>query len=275
MRKIIFCLLFLIVACSKNEQLTETFIKNAQNESIYIKLDGWQNLANHKLAFLQHGLASNMSHSVIQTTKKALLNNGYFVVTFDSRYSLGKSDGEVQYVNLSTFTQDLTDVINWAKSQPFYHEPFTIGGHSLGGASVILYAANHQQQIDKLIPITPVISGELWEASCMKNMPDFCKQWKKSGFYEYKTTDKTATIPYQLVEESKAYDAMKLVSDITAHTLLVSAKNDIVVDPHDVQNFAQKLQTHAQFTLIPQSDHNFESKQNQTDLYKVISDFTR
>lgn len=275
MKKIIFCLLLFILACSKIEQLNEVFIKNAHNEAIYIKLDGWQNFSQHKLAFLQHGLASNMEHSAIQTAKQALLDNGYFVVSFDSRYSLGKSDGEVRQASLSTFVDDLTSVIDWSKKQKFYQEPFAISGHSLGGASVIQYAALHPQQINILIPITPVISGELWEKSCMENMSDFCHQWKEIGFYEYKTDTRTAVIPYQLIEDTKSYNALELAPDIKAKTLLIAGEKDIVINPQDIQTLSEQFQAPEKFVLIPQSGHNFETKQNQADLYQTISDFIK
>lgn len=271
---VVFALCF-VFACSKIEQPQEVWIKNTQNEKLYLQLDGWQNAANNKLAFLQHGLASNMEHVAIQTTKKALLDNGYFVVTFDSRYSLGQSDGEVKDVRLSTFVEDLTTVIDWAKQQKFYSEPFAIGGHSLGGASVIDYASLHPQQVNVLIPIAPVVSGQRWEESCMKFMPEFCAHWQETGFYEYKTADKTAVIPYQLVEDTKSYNALDLAQNIQARTLLVVAGNDTVINPQDLQELFEVLPSQKKEVIIPKSGHNFAEEQNQKDLYQAVSDFVK
>jgi pimeloyl-ACP methyl ester carboxylesterase len=268
-------ILFFVFACTKAEQSQDFFIKNAQNETLYVHIDGAENASHHRLAFLQHGLASNMEHIAIQTTKRALLDNGYVVVTFDSRYSLGQSDGEVENVRLSTFVDDLTTVIDWAKQQKFYSEPFAIGGHSLGGASVIEYASLHPQQVNVLLPIAPVVSGQYWEDSCMKYMPDFCKHWKETGFYEYKTADKTAVIPYQLVEDTKSYNALDLAPRIQAKTLLIVAGNDTVINPQNLQELFEVLPSQKKEAIIPESGHNFEHEQNQKDLYQAVFDFVK
>lgn len=263
--------LCLICACSKVEQPQEVWIKNAQDEKIYLQIDGWQNAENHRLAFLQHGLASDMSHVAIQAAKKAFLDAGYMVVLFDSRYSLGKSDGEVQNVRLSTFENDLETVIDWAKQQKFYSEPFALAGHSLGGASVLLYAENHPFQVSALIPIVPVISGQSWEDGCVQNMPDFCKKWQQEGVYEYKNPVKKAIIPYQVVEDAKSYNAMTFDTPFKSRTLLITTENDKIISPDDVQNLA--LYLGGESVIIKQSGHNFETEQSRTDLYQAIRRF--
>lgn len=263
--------LCLICACSKIEQPQEVWIKNAQNEKLYLQIDGWQNAANHKLAFLQHGLASNMEHVAIQTAKKVFLDNGYIVVLFDSRYSLGQSDGKVQNVRLSTFEDDLETVIDWAKQQNFYSEPFALAGHSLGGASVLLYAEHHPELVNTLIPIVPVVSGQLWEDGCMKNMPDFCNNWRKDGFYNYKNNVKEAIIPYLVVEDAKSYNALTFTTPFKVQTLLVASEHDKIISPHDIQDLAEYL--NVKTVIIPQSGHNFETKQNVDDLYQALRHF--
>ena len=85
-----------------------------------------------------------MNHQVVQTAKQVFLDHGYAVVTFDARYSLGESYGDVSNVSLNTLLEDLKTVIDWAKTQPFYHEPFAVSGHSLGAAATILYSQNNR-----------------------------------------------------------------------------------------------------------------------------------
>ena len=273
MRKIyIILLIFVVVACSTSDG-KHVWIHNLRNEKIYVELDGTQNAFRQKLVFIQHGLASNLNHVAVQVAKRAFLDQGYVVVTFDSRYSLGQSDGDVEAVGLDTFVQDLTTVVDWAKQQPFYHEPFAVSGHSLGGASVLLYAAQHPMQVETLIPITPVVSGKAWEETCLRNMPEFCQHWKETGFYEYKTADKTAIIPYQLIENTKSYNAMDLARQIKARTLFVAAQNDVIVHPTDIHHLYTQMLSNAIFLIVAQSGHNFENEYDQKDLYKVISTF--
>ena len=265
-----------LVACAHLSQTEEYWVTNANNEQIYVKVDGLYNAPNQKLVFIEHGLASNLNHQAVKAAKKAFLNNGYTVITFDARYSLGNSGNEVKFVTLNTLRADLETVIDWAKDQPFYSEPFALSGHSLGGASILAYSAAFPDKVSKLIPIAPVISGNLWERDCMKNLPDFCPTWKKNGVYEY--TDpknhKTAVIPYTVLTESKNYDAAELAPNITAQTLLITPQNDIIVNPKDVEHLATLLKN-GQSATVNASGHNFETKGNQADLYQAINAFLR
>ena len=264
-----FILIFMLVSCSFLSNERSVLLQNNQGQSIYVKV---YNENGNKLAFVLHGLASDMNHQVVQSAKKAFLDNGYTVVTFDARYSLGKSYGNVSDVSLNTFLEDLETIINWAKKQPFYREPFAVAGHSLGGATTILYSHNNDN-INFLIPIAPVIGRQQWENSCMNNMPDFCKQWKEKSYYEYKLNDKSANIFYTVVEEAKSYNALELSKNIKAPTLFVIAEKDRIIEEKDVKKVADLM--NAKIIKINQSTHNFTKKQNQNDLYKVIYDFIK
>ena len=272
----LFLFLCFLVACTCFSQDKEIWVQNAQNEGLYVQVDGLENTPHHKLAIIQHGLASNMEHGAVQTAKKAFLDNDYVVITFDSRYSLGKGNNDVEKVRLSTFEADLETIVDWAKTQPFYSEPFALAGHSLGGASIIEFDAKHQAQANILIPITPVVSGDSWERACMANMTDFCRQWQRDKIYRYTDPQnhKTAIIPYSVVTESKNYNAYAIAPQIKAKTLLIAAENDIVINPSDVQELAKIIPT-GELVTIKAAGHNFENKQNKNDLYQTINAFLK
>ncbi len=259
----------LLVSCAKNEASREVWLDDEQSGPIYLQVDGVAHADAGKLAIIQHGLASHLGHSVVQTAKKAFLDNGYVVITFDSRNSLGKSGGNIKDVRLASFERDLAEVVDWVSRQDFYSEPFALVGHSLGGASVLQYTAENPSRVGKLIPVTPVVSGQKWEAACLSEMHDFCENWKKNGFYRYQTED----IPYQVVETAKAYDALKLADKIKADVLLVTAEDDFVIPPRDVEDLYDALSFPKHLVTVPQSGHNFETEENQQDLYRSIAAF--
>lgn len=270
MKKICVIVFLLLVAACTNEP-RKVRIRNAQGESIYLQVDGLAFLGGKKLAVIQHGLASDMTHPVVREAKKAFLDRGYVVVTFDSRYSLGKSGGNVSKARLATFEDDLQTVADWAKKQGFYREPFALAGHSLGGASVLVYAARNPAQVERLIVVAPVISGQKWEETCMANMHDFCEEWKKNGFYDYQNEK----ISYQVIEEAKAYDAVRLAEKITAEVLLVAAEDDNVVAEADVRELYEALPAKKSLAVIPGSGHNFRSAADQENLYHSVAGFLR
>jgi pimeloyl-ACP methyl ester carboxylesterase len=252
------------------------WIENAQHEKIYVQTDGLENARNHKLAVIQHGLASNKEHQAVQTAKKAFEANGYTVILFDSRHSLGEGDNDVEKVSLATFEEDLETVTAWAKTQPFYSEPFALSGHSLGGASVLKYAAEYPDRVNVLIPISPVLSGQLWEKTCLENLSPFCEEWQKNGSYEYidPKNHKKAVIPYRVITASQDYDARQIAPKIKATTLLVAAQNDQVVNATDVRQLATFL-PNAAVATVAGSTHNFETFRNQADLYRDIDAFLK
>ena len=269
MKKICMLLMMLLLTgCMHRSSHMVFWIKNSRGEPLYLQVAGAEDTGNRKLAIIQHGLASDMSHPAVQAVKKAFLARGYVVITFDSRYSLGKSGGGVLRARLSTFEEDLRTVVNWAKGQSFYHEPFALAGHSLGGASVLVYAAGHPEQAGILIPITPVVSGQRWEDFCLSRL-SFCRDWKKDGFYTYEDEQ----ISYQTVETAKSYDALRLGDKLKAKVLLIAAEKDNVVNPGDVADLYEALQTSKRLAVVPESGHNFESLQNQLDLYQAVVDF--
>ncbi len=263
-----------IFACTNIVPTKEIWIQNKQSENIFIKVDGLNNAPYHKLAIIQHGLASHMNHVAVQEAKQAFLNNHYVVITFDSRYSLGKGNNDVEKVQLKTFLEDLETVADWAKNQPFYSEPFALVGHSLGGASIIEFGAKYSSQVNILIPITPVISGKSWEKSCMENMSEFCRFWKHNGTYKYtdEQNHKTAVIPFSVVTGCTHYNAYSLAKQINAKTLLIAAENDIVINPDSIKKLSKSF-TNSHVSIIKSAGHNFENSENQTNLYQAINTF--
>lgn len=269
----------LLLSCGKIDAPQEFEILTPSEEKLSVVVSGQENSDQKKLAFIQHGLASNREHPVVRTAEQALIEQGYVVVSFDSRHSLGKSGGTVEKARLSTFSEDLNTVVRWASGQNFYHEPFVLAGHSLGGASVLKYAAENPDKTGLVIAVAPVVSGELWEKSCMQNMPDFCREWKKNGQYVYQDEkvygNKKAVIPYAVVEEAKSFDILKQAKNIKSNVLLIAADKDIVIPAKDVQKLYQALTNNKSVGVVSDSGHNFDKAQNQKDLYEILTTFLR
>lgn len=274
-KKICLLLILLICGCGQKTAIQKEIIFSPANESIEITVEGMENCGNKKLAFIQHGLAASQKHQAVVAAKNAFLAKGYVVVTFDSRYSLGENSRDVEKARLSTFIKDLTDVVNWAAKQNFYSEPFALAGHSLGGASVLSYAAQYPQKVDRLVGIAPIISGNLWEYACFRNMPEFCRNWKSSGFYMYLPPDGKAEvrISYKTLDEAKTFDILMETAKFKSSVLLIAAEKDNIIPPQNIKKLYDALLSPRQMSIIANSSHNFVSNQNQADLTAAVRAF--
>lgn len=268
-------------ACAKGRtacrKMCEAAVRTQQNEVLSVLVEGLENSNQRKLVFIQHGLAANREHPVVNAAKKAFLQNGYVVVTFDSRHSLGKSGQDVQNARLATFAEDLKTVVQWAEAQDFYAEPFAVAGHSLGGASAWTYAIENPERTAYWVGIAPVVGGRAWEKACFENMPAFCRDWKSRGAYTYQTPDKkqTALISYQTLQDAKTFDAAAAAADFKVSALLIGAEKDTVVPPRDVEELYRLLPASKSMAVIKDSTHNFVGSSNQEALTDAIDAFLK
>ena len=132
--------------------MQKIFIKNRKDQKVSVVVE--QPVKSQGLAFVAHGLGGNKDQAHIRTMAKAFLDNNYTVVTFDTTNTFGDSDGSYDDATVTNYHEDLEDVIVWAKSQPWYIEPFCLVGHSLGAISVALYAEKYPNLVKGLAPIS-------------------------------------------------------------------------------------------------------------------------
>src|SRR5680860_130142 len=130
----------------------KTFIKNRDGKKICVVVD--ENPNSKGLAFIMHGLGGSKKELHIQRFTKAFKDNGFTTVLFDTRNTFGESEGQYEDATTTNYYEDLEDVINWAKTQDWYKEPFWLAGHSLGGLCITLYTQKHPEQVKALAPIS-------------------------------------------------------------------------------------------------------------------------
>src|SRR5581483_9228814 len=127
-------------------------IKNRHGLKLVIQVD----VPKHpvSLAFIAHGQGGFIEQKHIQAFTEAFLENDFRVVRFDATNSIGESGGKMENVTTTNYIEDLEDVINWARKQPWFQAPFALAGHSMGGMSTALYAESHPDEVLCLAPIS-------------------------------------------------------------------------------------------------------------------------
>lgn len=204
--------------------MEKLFIRNRDDKKISIVIERPEKPIG--LVFLMHGLGANKQKPHILVAAKEFLENNYTVVRFDTTNSCGESDGNFEDATVTNYYADLEDVINWSKSQNFYQEPFILSGSSLGGMCVVLYAEKYPEKIKSLIPIAPVISGQM---SIERSSKEKIEDWRKTG-WQVRASESIPGLIKRLkwshMEDRLKYDLLKKVEELTMPVLLIVGELD-------------------------------------------------
>lgn len=206
------------------------------------------------LAIILHGLGGFKDQDHIEVFAQSFKDANYTVLRYDATHSFGESEGEYKEATTSGYYDDLEDVIDWAKDQDWYIEPFVLVGHSLGGISILLYAEKYPDKVKALVPISTVVSGEL-----MKQVyGDQLKTWQEKGFIERPSVSKSGTIEilnWSFVEDIKDIDTLPEADKLTMPVLLIVGDNDKYAPHQDI--LYEKLPDEKELHIIKGAGHTF------------------
>ena len=239
-------------------------IKNRKDLDIVGDLLVPQNSKN--LAFVEHGHGGYKEEKHIQVTEDTLFDHGYTVVNFDATNSIGESGGKYEYSNMQAHYEDLVDVIEWAKSQNWYIEPFVLAGHSLGGYSV----AQYPEKVKGVFPFAPVVSGKLSLEAAEKFHPEETKKWKETGWRHSMSESKPGTeknLPWSYMEEKLHHDLLPQALKLTMPVLLVVGENDESCPADQQQMLYELVPGKKEIHVIPGARHVFKTPEHLDTLW--------
>ncbi len=255
-----------------NKGTIQTTIQNSFGQKIAVFIE--TSTPQIGLLFLMHGFSGFKEQTHIQTIADVFIENGYTVVRFDCRYAFGESDGETIDATETSYYEDLETVIQWAKGQAWYQEPFVLAGHSLGGMTVTRYAETNPMQVKALIPFAPVVSGDLQLAL---HSPEELKEWKKIGYIETESKSKPGKLKrksWKLMMDMAKYDLLKKGDALTMPTLLIVGAEDELTPVNQIQMLYEKIPNEKkQLTIVPGAEHTFRTLEHLGQLNKTVSDW--
>lgn len=253
-------------------------IKNRHGLKLVIQVDTPENPKN--LVFIAHGQGGHIEQKHIQAFADAFLENDFRVVRFDATHSIGESEGDIKDVTYTGFIEDLEDVINWARTQPWFQQPFALCGHSMGGTSTAWYAEKHPDEILCLAPISTAVNYGLY----LPTMDDdFLKNWRRKGYYESPSNSKPGVVKkigIQVLEDMKQYDLLVSADKLTMPVLLMAGENDQPTPyEHQKMLFNAILGHNKKLLKIANADHNFRGSGDDTkkleEVKNIISAWLR
>lgn len=248
--------------------MSKLFIKNRKGQKVAVLIDLVENQKG--LAFVMHGLGGWKEQPCTQAMADGFRDAGYRVVRFDTTNTFGESEGIYEDATTTNYYEDLQDVIAWAKTQPWYQEPFYLCGHSLGGLCVALYAEAHPRQVKALAPIATVVSGKL---SMETRDLAHWREWKRRGWEEHKSGSvpgRMKRLKWSHMDDRLKYDLLLNVGKLTMPVLLVVGSGDDSTPPEQQQLLHDALPSRRELHVIEGAGHTFNDSRHLARLRQII-----
>ncbi len=246
--------------------MEKLFIKNRKNQNVAVIIEKSDN--QQGLAFVMHGLGGTKDQPHVETFSKAFKDNNYNVIRFDTTNSFWESEWDYVDTTVTNYYEDLEDVINWAKNQDFYQEPFILCGHSLGGICSALYAETFPEKVKALAPISTVVSGEISKARYTKEELD---EWEKTGRQIKTRTDGTIKrLKWTHLVDRVKYDLLPKSNLLTMPVLMVVGDTDESTPAKHQQILFDKLPGQKELHIIKNAPHTFKDPQHLEEIYQIF-----
>jgi pimeloyl-ACP methyl ester carboxylesterase len=249
--------------------MEKVIIKNRKGQKISVIVDKAENAKG--LAFVMHGLGGFKEQAHIEAFAETFRDKGYAVVRFDTTNTFGESDGNYQDATTTNYLEDLEGVIEWAKTQKWYQEPFILVGHSLGGFCSTLYAEKHPEKIKALAPISMVVSGKLWEGLHPREL---MKKWKEEGLWNKgESVSKPGVmkiLKWSFAEDIMQYDALEGADKLMMPVLLVVGSEDHGTPAIHQKMMFDKVAGKKELHIIDGAEHTFREQEHLNEIKQIF-----
>ena len=248
--------------------IKKLFITNRKGLKMSIRL----NISNEKkkLVFLEHGLGARKEYPHMQVLEDVFSAFGYNVINIDATNSLNESENSSEGITTTGHYEDLVDVINWAKTQPFYKQPFALAGQSLGAISIVNYAGQYPDEVNLLIPCAFPYYKFVEE-----ELNTFAREIIKKGYFDKisKSTGRVLRMTPAYVEDMKQLDLTPQIEKITADTCILVGSKDTEKHLKNSTRLYQMLNCKKEFYKLEGIPHDLANTPHDKELFtKTLCD---
>ena len=224
------------------------------------------------LAFVAHGLGGRKEEPHTTEFARAFFDENYITIRWDARNTFGESEGAYEDATVTNYFEDMEDVMVWARTQSWYHEPFFLAGHSLGGIITLLYAEQHPKKVLGLAPISTVVSGKLsMESRIQEHGQAQIDEWKKTGWVErVGSSGKIKRIRWHEMEERQKYDTLAHAQKITMPVLMIVGENDPTTPVKHQQLLFDAIPGKKEMHILPGQAHVFKGEETLERIYELF-----
>ena len=252
--------------------MEKIFIKNRKDQSVAVLVDKAKDQKG--LVFVMHGLGGFKEQDHIKTFADAFTERSFTAIRFDTTNTLGESDGKYEDATLTNYYEDLEDVIEWAKTQDWYQEPFYLIGHSLGGFSAALYAERHPGEVKGLAPISPVVSGKLSEDAHKEFDLENYNKWKETGWLIQPSNSRPGVIKklkWSHMIDRLQYDLIPAAQLLTMPVLFIVGDKDTSTPSKHIEVLFKAIPEGSKIHyLISGAPHTFRKPEHLQEIKSII-----
>jgi pimeloyl-ACP methyl ester carboxylesterase len=259
-------------------QTTQASITNRRGQTMYVRYEAPENTARDKLAIIQHGYAGEMDAPHILAIANAFRDAGFSTLCLNATHSFNESDGDVDGNTIETHLHDLEDCIVWARGQDWFTAPFALAGHSLGGYTVLHFAAAHPDEVSLLFPCASVVNGRLLAQAFERNLPDGeFESWRSAGTMTvYENDDSSGQSgqrPFTWLTGMESFDILPRADRLTMPVLMVVGAEDVPTPPDHQLELYGLLPGEKEMHILPGCDHSFTAPEHREKMAAIVREW--
>jgi alpha-beta hydrolase superfamily lysophospholipase len=224
------------------------------------------------VAILLHSVSGTVETAVSNVLAEGCKARGLTVLRFDARNGLNEHGTHFASFTASNFYTDLEEVLAWARTQPWWHRPLVLVGHSVGGLVALRYAEEHLDAVTQLILLGPTLSGESYVQAFSASDPTGLKQWQETRLRTVKhpLSQEGYGLSYGFVEDLMQYDVAKQAHTITIPTLILSGTDDVTTTPTSCKALADALGPQAKLVPLEGVPHTPATRSELHTLQEIL-----
>lgn len=224
-------------------------------------------------AIVMHGLASTKEQAHVSACANVFDAQRYITVRFDVTNSLGESSGDIKKATVTSYFEDLEDVVSWVRMQPWFRYPLILAGHSLGGMCTTLYAERNPHLVSALVPMSPAVSGSLLLDAVEKRYPEEVRIWRETGKVVFGKTvpEYVRRVLPDDISNFMSYDLLPKASELAMPSLFVVGGDDWLTPPASTQKLYEVVPPgKKELHVIPGAPHSFKEKDHIDKMVNIM-----
>ncbi|MEC7755234.1 MULTISPECIES: bifunctional alpha/beta hydrolase/OsmC family protein [unclassified Roseivirga] len=236
---------------------------NKEGEQLAARLEMPVDKRVYAYALFAHCFTCSKNLMAVTHISRALTARGIAVLRFDFT-GLGESEGDFEDTNFSSNVSDLIAAANYLEEH--YQQAQIIIGHSLGGAAVLMAAA--QLKYIKAIatigaPADPTHVTHLFQNSI--------EQIESTGKAEVSLGGRPFTIKKQFVNDLAEYEKSGVIKELRRPLLIMHSPQDDVVDIKNAEKIYVSAMHPKSYVSLDGADHLLTNKGDAAYVGQVIA----